>query len=165
MSPGEHRLLAFVATRLESMLRRPAVWGSLHSVEERILQLLELRRVLLVPSVSASDTKLLLRAYVKFVASVLEGATAEPLALQLERQGRAAEFTALMGKFVEAELAMFLVEVRREPSSGDANETPMELDTIARVLESLRLDAEAHAGRRPSPRPEPIEFPGPEHRS
>lgn len=49
MSPGERRVLEFIASRLESMLRRPAVWGALLSVEERILQLLELRRVLLVP--------------------------------------------------------------------------------------------------------------------
>ena len=110
MSPGERRLLEFVDSRLESMLRRPAVWGSLLSVEERILQLLELRRVLLVPSVSASDTQRLMRTYVQFIARSLDHATAEPLAIQLERRGRAAEFTSLMAKFVDSELATYLVD-------------------------------------------------------
>ncbi|HET7503765.1 MAG TPA: hypothetical protein VFK02_22245, partial [Kofleriaceae bacterium] len=92
MSPGEDRLLGFVASRLESMLRRPAVWGSLLSVEERVLQLLELRRVLLVPSLSADDTHQLLRSYSRFISEVLDDATVEPLATQLEQRGRAEEF-------------------------------------------------------------------------
>jgi hypothetical protein len=50
MNPAENRLPTFVASRLESMLRRPAIWGSLLSVKEQILQLLEIRRELLVPS-------------------------------------------------------------------------------------------------------------------
>jgi hypothetical protein len=119
MSPGENRLLEFMAVRLEIMLRRPAVWGSLQSVEERILQLLELRRVLLVPSASVNDTRRLMQTYSKFVARALDGATAEPLAIQLERRGRSAEFATLMAKFVESELATFLAEGHREASEDD----------------------------------------------
>lgn len=119
MSPGESRLLEFVAIRLESMLRRPAVWGSLQSVEERILQLLELRRVLLVPSASVNDTRRFMQTYSKFVMRALDGATAEPLAVQLERRGRSAELTTLMAKFVESELATFLTEGHREAIEDD----------------------------------------------
>lgn len=119
MSPGERRILEFITSRLESMLRRPAVWGALLSVEERILQLLELRRVLLVPSASANDTQQLMRAYTQFIARTLDNATAEPLAVQLERRGRSAEFATFMAKFIDAELAAFLVDERAEPSEGD----------------------------------------------
>jgi hypothetical protein len=116
MSPAEDRLLSFVATRLESMLRRPAIWGSLFSVEERILQLLELRRVLLAPSFSADDTHQLLRSYSRFISETLEDATVEPLATQLEQRGRAAEFPALMKKFIERERAEFLADAVTLPT-------------------------------------------------
>jgi hypothetical protein len=109
---GERRVLEFIASRLESMLRRPQAWGSLLSVEDSILQLLELRRSLLVPGVAVNDTRRLMRAYTQFIARTIEDATAEPLAIQLERLGRAAEFTTLMSKFVESETATCLAEER-----------------------------------------------------
>ena len=103
MNPAEDRLLAFVAARLANMLRQPAIWGSLLSVEERILQLLELRRVLLVPVLTANDTYQLLQSYSRFISEVLDNATVEPLAVQLEQRGRIVDFPALMGKFIEHE--------------------------------------------------------------
>ena len=155
MSPAEDRLLTFVASRLESMLSRPAVWGSLLSVEERILQLLELRRVLLVPSLSANDTHRLLRSYSRFISETLDDATVEPLASQLEQRGRGDEFAAIMRKFVERELAEFLVD--NVPSEGPAIEREKQLETMDRILANMR--AEANARRSSSPPPvEPIEL-------
>lgn len=145
MTPAEDRLLTFVASRLESMLRRPAVWGSLLSVEERILQLLELRRVLLVPSLSANDTHQLLRSYSRFISETLDDATIEPLASQLEQRGRADEFATLMGKFVERELAEFLVDTGR--SEEPAMERAEHVETMDRILTLLREDANARARR------------------
>jgi hypothetical protein len=156
MSPAEERLLAFVASRLESMLRRPAAWGSLLSIEERILQLLELRRILLVPSCSATDTHKLLKTYSRFIAEILDNATVEPLACQLENRGRSGEFAALMGKFVERELAEFLVDTTR--SDDPEIERTERIEITDRLLASLREDARAHARRRP-PVPERIELP------
>jgi hypothetical protein len=157
MSPAEDRLLSFVATRLESMLRRPAIWGSLLSVEERILQLLELRRVLLAPSFSADDTHQLLRSYSRFISETLEDATVEPLATQLELRGRAAEFPALMKKFIERELAEFLADA--VPSEGPAIERAPRVETMDRLLISVRKEADARARRSPSPlSSEPIEL-------
>lgn len=149
MSPAEARLLAFVASRLESMLRRPAIWGSLLSVEERILQLLELRRVLLVPSLSANDTQQLLRSYSRFISETLDDATVEPLASQLEQRGRADEFSALMGKFVERELAEFLVDPVQ--SEEPAIERAERIEKMDRLITYLREDAHACARRSPSP--------------
>lgn len=157
MSPAEDRLLGFVASRLESMLRRPAIWGSLLSVEERILQLLELRRVLLVPSLSANDTHRLLRSYAQFISEILDDATVEPLASQLEQRGRADEFSAVMGKFVERELAEFLVDTAR--SEEPAIERTEQVETMERILACLREDATARARRSASSLPsEPIEL-------
>jgi hypothetical protein len=140
------------------MLRRPRVWGSLVSVEDSILQLLELRRVLLVPSASANDTQRLMQTYTQFIARSLDNATAEPLAIQLERRGRAAEFTSYMAKFIDSELAAFLIEEREDVDEGDAPVRAAKIETMARILESLRMDAEAHARRLPLPT-EPIDFP------
>ena len=145
MNPGERRILEFISSRIESMLRRPSVWGSLLSVEERLLQLLELRRVLLVPTASAGDTQRLMKTYLRFIAAVLDDATAEPLAIQLERRG--------------SELATFLVEERGEAEASDPAARAAAIETTARILESLRMDAEARAQRRPLPVPHPIEFP------
>lgn len=157
MSPAEDRLLAFVASRLESMLRRPAIWGSLLSVEERILQLLELRRVLLVPSLSANDTHQLLRSYARFISETLDDATVEPLAAQLEQRGRADEFAALMGKFVERELTEFLVDTL--PLEEPAIERAERVEVMDRMLTYLREDADARARRSSSPVSfEPVEL-------
>ncbi|HWO24054.1 MAG TPA: hypothetical protein VNO30_35170 [Kofleriaceae bacterium] len=145
MSPAENRLLAFVASRLESMLRRPAIWGSLLSVEERILQLLELRRVLLVPSLSADDTHQLLRSYSRFISETLDDATVEPLASQLEQRGRADEFAVFMRRFVERELAEFLVDIDR--SEDPAIERAEHIETMDRILALMREEAIAHARR------------------
>jgi hypothetical protein len=163
MSPGEQRILEFISSRLESMLRRPAVWGSLLSVEERILQLLELRRVLLVPSESTNGTQRLVRTYTQFIARTLDNATAEPLAIQLERRGRSGEFASVMARFIETELATFLAE--EHPRSDDvyAAAQPTEIEATARVLEALRMDAEARARRRPRSATEPIHFPDQKH--
>lgn len=147
MSPAEDRLLAFVESRLESMLRRPAIWGSLLSVEERILQLLELRRVLLVPTSSVNDTHQLLRSYSRFISETLDDATVEPLATQLEQRGRADEFAALMGKFVERELAEFLVDMDRP--EDPALERAEHIETMDRLLALLREQANARARRLP----------------
>ncbi len=155
MSPTESRLLEFVASRLESLLRQPAAWGSKLSIEEQVLQLLELRRVLLVPSLTANDTHRLMRAYTRFITTTLEAATAEPLAIQLERLGRGAELTGLLAKFIDLELAEFVADV---VLSTDESERSGDVDATQRVIEQLRREIEAHERRRPRVH-EAIDFP------
>lgn len=142
MIPAEDRLLSFVTTRIESMLHRSALWGSLLSVEEQILQLLELRRVLLAPSFSADDTHKLLRSYSRFVSETLEDSTVEPLATQLEQRGRAADFPAFMKKFIELEFAEFFGDA--VPSEGPVIEGSPEtlLDKDAMLASSAAMQAE-----------------------
>ncbi len=155
MSPAESRLLEFVASRLESLLRRPAAWGSKLSIEEQVLQLLELRRVLLVPSLTANDTHRLMRTYTRFITAALEDATAEPLAIQLERLGRGAELTGLLAKFIDLELAEFVADVGL---ATDEIDRTGDVEATQRVIEQLRKEIEAHARRRPRFH-EAIDFP------
>jgi hypothetical protein len=145
MSPSESRLLTFVASRLESLLRRPAAWGSMLSVEEQVLQLLELRRVLLDPSLTANDTRKLMQTYARFIARTLEDATPEPLAIQLERLGRVAELPALLGEFIELELAEFVADVDQ---NADEIERTDHVEGIQRLIEQLRAGVETDLQRR-----------------
>lgn len=146
MSPAESRLLAFIASRLESLLHRPAAWGAGLSIEEQVLQLLELRRVLLDPSLTANDTHKLMRAYTRFIANTLEDATPEPLAIQLQRLGRESELVAHLARFDELELAQFVAEI---DLASDATEHIDLLESTQRVIEQLRVECEAHERRRP----------------
>lgn len=157
MSPGESRLLQFVEARLESMLCRPAAWGSLESVEDQILQLLELRRFVLDPradpQVSASNTQPLMRRYVRYISSVLPEATAAPLSRQLTARGRAEEFSALMRQFVQRDLTEVVAELG---VSGEETLPADRLEVTARVLEGL---GHAVRVRRPQEFPTPLKFP------
>lgn len=105
MSPRETRLVEFLEARLDSLLTRPAAWGTGHSVEDQLLQLLEIRRYLLDPSTSVNDTYRLMQDYTRFVSATLADATSEPLAIQLEARGRSEELTSLLRTFVDQELA------------------------------------------------------------
>lgn len=163
MSPGEQRLLQFIVTRMDSMLRRPSAWGSLRSVEEQILQLLEMRRALLEPSTSPTDTRSFMQAYEHFIAQELEHSTPEPLSTQLEARGRSGEFSALMRKFVQEDLVRFVAEARAT-GSGDASAvSSKDFESARTILEILRLEAEANAGHGAAPPTRPINFPAEKH--
>lgn len=115
MSPSERKLFDFIAARLESMFRRPAVWGTNESVEEQVLQLLEIRRLLLDPACPATGTRSLMQRYVRFIATVIPDATPQSLAIQLARHGREAEFTIIMKQFADLEQAAAMARVRPAP--------------------------------------------------
>ena len=69
MNPREEKLLRFVALRLDSIVRRPTLWGTDAVVEEQVLQLIEMRRLLLDPAaVPSNDTRELMDVYLAFLA-------------------------------------------------------------------------------------------------
>ena len=159
MSPAELRLLDFVEDRLDSLTHRPALWGSPTSVEDQVLQLLELRRFLLDPRLSPRDTGKLMSAYTRFVAEVIgAGSTPEPLAVQLERHGRGDELSRQLQRFVEQELAMFIASAGQE--TPDLPSAP-DIERTQRVIERLRRSVAILERHRP-PSSRPIVFP--EHR-
>ena len=163
MTEREMALIEFIETRLESMLSRPEVWGSNLSVEEGVLQLLEVRRVMLQPSCRDSVTHQVMRAYSRFVRERLGQASAEPLALQLEDRGRPGELFPLLREFVEIDQADSLVQLRAlqgvTPSAASESEARADAE---RVLAILRYEALAKARRSPSYAPSPIIFSAPQ---
>lgn len=58
----------------------------------------------------------------RFISEVLDDATVEPLAVQLEQRGRIVDFPALMGKFIEHELAEFLIDTEVVGKDGHERE-------------------------------------------
>ena len=91
MTAGERRLLEFLGGRLEAMLHRPDQWGPPLVVEQLVLQLLEMRALVLDPAVAVNQKHRIIRSFVRFMKESVPDATPEPLAVQLERQGRGAE--------------------------------------------------------------------------
>ncbi|HWO17280.1 MAG TPA: hypothetical protein VNO30_00830 [Kofleriaceae bacterium] len=163
MTEREMALIEFIETRLESMLSRPEVWGSNLSVEEGVLQLLEIRRVLLQPSCRDSVTHQVMRAYSRFVRERLDQASAEPLALQLEDRGRPGDFIPLLREFVEIDQADSLVQLRALQGTGPSDASESEaLENAERVLAILRYEAIAKARRSLSYAPSPFIFSTPQ---
>ena len=112
-----------------------------------MLQLLEVRRVLLQPSCRDSVTHQVMRAYSRFVRERLDQASAEPLALQLEDRGRPGEFIPLLREFVEIDHADSLVQLRALQSTEPS--TASESDARARARSvSWQSSATRHSQRR-----------------
>ena len=124
MTTRDDEVERFIEIRLESMLRRPEIWGSLETVEQLVLQLLELRAVLHDPSVRASaNTQAIMERYGRFLANELGDNSAEPLPCRLARLDRKREFAALLHKFTRAERAL----LPRRPVTTRALEFPPQL--------------------------------------
>lgn len=163
MSPAERKLIDFVASRLESMLRHPAIWGTDLAVEEKVLQLLEMRRLLLDPAaVPSNNTNSLMQSYARFLAREIPEATAEPLAIQLEQAGRSLELGHVLGKFVEFELTEYVTQLRQpsggEPAAADAAATT-DFAITSRLLHLLKAQAAAEQARGARHKHTPVVFP------
>jgi hypothetical protein len=105
VTAGERRLLEFLGGRLEAMLHRPDQWGPPLVVEQLVLQLLEMRALVLDPAAAVNQKHRIIRSFVRFMKESVPDATPEPLAVQLERQGRGAELANILRKFVDRELS------------------------------------------------------------
>lgn len=167
MSPREERLLLFVALRLDSMLRRPALWGSAVAVEEQVLQLIEMRRLLLDPTTRPSnDTRELMDGYLNFLANELGEAPSESLAEQLDREGRTSELGPILLRFADADLAAILVAIdgdlgreAEDPETGDRA-----LAILARVKRWFAAVANVERSRPHRGEHIPVVFPAQEPR-
>ncbi len=101
MTPTERRVLAFIDTRLESMLRAPAVWGSDESVELQVLQLLELRLVVMAPLPALKQDRRVQDAYEAYLLRIFPGAPPETLTSLLAGSKRQAELSSLLDRFIK----------------------------------------------------------------
>lgn len=99
MSSLQDTILRYIDEQLDAMARAPEMWGPPHCVELQVLQLLEFRSVTLRPEMERRNPRLVLDAYDEFLARKFPGAPPSPLAILLERAGRAAELMKLLGQF------------------------------------------------------------------
>jgi len=136
----EQRLLGFIDRRLKSMLRAPAVWGSDEGVELQVLQLLELRLVALAPLPDSIRDSRVQDEYVRYLATEFPGSPPETLDALLERFDRRAEFSALLGRFVEHQLQRPVVRAldfaaRAEREDTNAKEIRIVQELLQRALQ------------------------------
>ncbi len=131
------RLLEFVDDRLDHMLEAPAMWGSGESVELQILQLLEMRVVLLEPE-QAEGWRSVQSDYEHFLAKQFPGAP--PMTLSALLEERPGELTTLLGQFVAAQRdAHRPVPVRNGDSGAGYGDLTPEL-----LLEQSRYSWDQH---------------------
>lgn len=131
------RLLDFVDERLDHMLEAPSMWGSGESVELQILQLLELRALILEPAHTAS-WRAVQPEYERFLATRFPGAPPTTLAALLG--ARQDQLVPVLAQFVEAQRGA------RPRSSIERNAD--EIRVVERLLELGRIAAQRETGRR-----------------
>ncbi len=92
--------LAWIDTRLADMLAAPRMWGSHEAVELQTLLLVELRSLVVRPSLDADDPRRVLDSYVGFLSGRFPQVPAAPLYEHARREGldeRA--FVAILSEF------------------------------------------------------------------
>lgn len=160
MTAGERRLLEFIGARLEAMLHRPDQWGPPLVVEQLVLQLLEMRALVLDPAAEVNQKHRIIRSFVRFMKESVPDATPEPLAVQLERQGRGAEFANILQKFVDRELSEAMGEKLRAAEELDQQQQPGDpaIERAERLLELFEGKAKARMRRAAPPRVDPVDL-------
>jgi hypothetical protein len=121
MSAWYATLLRFLDTRLDALLRTPALWGSSESVELEFLQLMEVRTVLVRPSLAEKALRCLQLAYEAFVQQYLPGAAPETLASLLAAGHQDERLVELLGEFRREFLGeTILIADRPDPGDWEA---------------------------------------------
>jgi len=146
MTQAEARLLKFIDDRLERMLSAPEMWGANESVELQVLQLLELRVVLLTPADAPHRWRQVQRDYVRYLAGVFPEGRPETLSVLLVSSDRANEFQALLARFARQQIRGIDAEARRgvaadlvQPAGAAAREG-VDLEAIDRRREHEQGD-------------------------
>lgn len=98
MTTTESRLLCFVDERLDHMLDAPQMWGASESVELQILQLLEMRVVIVEPSTDPPPWQSVQIDYERFITEHLPNA--RPATLSALLGNREGDLISLLRQFV-----------------------------------------------------------------
>src|ERR1043165_10108661 len=86
MTSVESNLIGFIDDRLSHMLEAPGLWGSSESVELQVLQLLEIRSLVLGPPGIQSHWRHVQTDYERFIAEQFPGAPPTTLTALLEQE-------------------------------------------------------------------------------
>ncbi len=99
MSSLQDRMLGFIDEQLTSITQRPGMWGPNIAVELQVLQLLELRSVVLRPALEASNPRAVLDAYEAFIARKFPNQPPLALASILEKTNQNSNFGPILDEF------------------------------------------------------------------
>lgn len=133
------KLTDFIDERLNHMLEAPRMWGSSESVELQILQLLEIRSLVLDAPDAQSDWHHVQTDYERFIAAQFPGAPPTTLTALLEQEP---------DKVIPL-LAQFVAEQRRvQPSSGSSqSRNAWEVTMIEAIMARVRAAVESERER------------------
>ncbi|HEX3475757.1 MAG TPA: hypothetical protein VHT91_12075 [Kofleriaceae bacterium] len=128
------KLIDFIDERLNHMLEAPSMWGSSESVELQILQLLEIRSLVLGAPDAQSHWHQVQIDYERFIAAHFPGAPPTTLTVLLEQEPI---------KLIPL-LAQFVAEQRRVQSSDDSvrNRNAWEVAMIESIMAKMRATVE-----------------------
>ena len=131
------KLIDFIDERLDHMIEAPGMWGSSESVELQILQLLEIRSLVLGAPNAQSHWHHVQTDYERFIAAHLPGALPTTLTALLDQEP---------GKLFPL-LAQFVAEQRRAQSSGDPlqSRNAWEFFVIETIMAKMRPASEREA--------------------
>jgi len=124
------KLIDFIDERLNHMIEAPSMWGSSESVELQILQLLEIRSLVLSAPDGQSHWHHVQADYERFIAAHLPGAPPTTLSVLLDHEP---------SKLIPL-LAQFVAEQRRAQSSGDSvqSRNAWEFFVIESIMAKMR---------------------------
>ena len=129
------KLIDFIEERLNHMIEAPGMWGSSESVELQILQLLEIRSLVLGAPDVQSDWHHVQTDYERFIASRFPGAPPMTLTALLEQETNK----------VMPLLAQFVAEQRRVQPSGGSSQSrnAWEVTIIEAIMAKVRATVES----------------------
>lgn len=137
------KLIDFIDERLNHMIEAPGMWGSSESVELQILQLLEIRSLVLGAPDGQSDGQShwhhVQTDYERFIAAHVPGAPPTTLTALLDQEA---------GKVIPL-MAQFVAEQRRVQSSADSPQTrnAREVAMIESIVARMRAAVESERER------------------
>ena len=141
MTSLRSRLLCFIDERLQHMLDAPEMWGSNESVELQILQLLEVRLLVVGASTRPLHGRDVQLDYERFLAERFPGAPPITLSALLGSQ-RQGDFTTLLAEFIAAQRA------KHPEATAAVQRNADELRAIERLLDAARSSIESERTRR-----------------
>lgn len=124
------KLIDFIDERLNHMIEAPGMWGASESVELQILQLLEIRSLVLGAPDAQSHWHHVQADYERFIAAHFPGAPPTTLTVLLDQES--IKLIPLLAQFVE--------EQRRVQSSSDflRNRNAREVAMIESIMAKVR---------------------------
>ena len=130
---AESTILAFIAERLQHMLKAPQMWGTYESVELQILQLLEIRAIVLESVTARSEWQDVQDRYVAYLATRFPGKPPTTLSTLLAQ--REQDVIPIISEFVTNECKSQDQQLRNIETLRNRNRD--EFDKVEAIIHKL----------------------------